>query len=609
VAGTTSSRRFSHVLRSPLGIAAIVGLAALLLLAVLGPIIWGAQASVTDVEHLSAKPGDGHPFGTDAAGRDVFARVLSATRLSVVMALCATAIGVILGVVVGFLPSILPRRAAAFVVSGTGIALAFPALLLTIVLSIAVGTGAVGAVLAIGLAMIPFFARLAQTLTASISGRDFISAARILGVSRLTVLLRHILPNVRDTLIVNASIAAGSALISFAGLSFLGLGVQPPDVDWGRMLNEGLSKIYVNPATALAPAAAIIIAGVIFTLVGETLARGYGIDSLGRRRPRSTPPGTAAANPLTTDASSDTAVLSVRNLRVSVPTGSDWVQPVAGVSFDIAPGEIVGLVGESGSGKSLTCLAVAALLENPLLVTADRVSFDGSELTQHGLVPSKLRSASLAKQLGTRLALVFQDPSTSLNPALRIGSQVAEIGVLHEGLSKADAARRAIDKLRAVMISDPERRAKQYPHEFSGGMRQRTMIAMGLTGSPALIIADEPTTALDVTVQREVLGLLRDVNREEGAAVLLVSHDIAVVTGLCSRVMVMYRGHIVEDLAVSDLVAGRAAHPYTRALLAAVPDMDATPGAPFVTIPEGSDFAAPAEGLTASAKNVTEAVH
>jgi peptide/nickel transport system permease protein len=282
---------------------------------------------------------------------------------------------------------------------------------------------------------------------------------------------------------------------------------------------------------------------------------------------------------------------------------------VAGVSFDIAPGEIVGLVGESGSGKSLTCLAVAALLENPLLVTADRVSFDGSELTQHGRVPSKLRSASLAKQLGTRLALVFQDPSTSLNPALRIGSQVAEIGVLHEGLSKADAARRAIDKLRAVMISDPERRAKQYPHEFSGGMRQRTMIAMGLTGSPALIIADEPTTALDVTVQREVLGLLRDVNREEGAAVLLVSHDIAVVTGLCSRVMVMYRGHIVEDLAVSDLVAGRAAHPYTRALLAAVPDMDATPGAPFVTIPEGSDFAAPAEGLTPSAKNVTEAVH
>jgi ABC-type dipeptide/oligopeptide/nickel transport system ATPase component len=218
------------------------------------------------------------------------------------------------------------------------------------------------------------------------------------------------------------------------------------------------------------------------------------------------------------------------------------------------------------------------------------VRFDGSDLTVAGRIPAKTRSAALAKQLGTRMALIFQDPSTSLNPALRIGPQVAEIGTLHEGMSPRAARRRAIDKLRAVMISDPERRAGQYPHELSGGMRQRTTIAMGLMGSPALIIADEPTTALDVTVQREVLGLLRDVNREEGSAVLLVSHDIAVVTGLCSRVMVMYRGRLVEDLPVSELLAGRAAHPYTRALLAAVPDMSAEPGTPFVTIPEGTDF-------------------
>jgi peptide/nickel transport system permease protein len=589
VVATRTSTRFAIVLRSPLGIASIVGLVALVVLTILGPIVWGGQAVVTDVTHLSATPSSEHPFGTDAAGRDVFARVMSATQLSVVMALGATAIGVTLGIAVGFLPSVLPRRAAAFIVSGTGIALAFPALLLMIVLSIVVGTGAVGAVLAIGIAMIPFFGRLTQTLSASIGGRDFVLAARILGVSRLRILGRHTLPNVRDTLIVNASIAAGSALISFAGLSFLGLGVQPPDFDWGELLSEGLSKIYVNPATALAPGAAIIIAGVIFTLVGETLARGFGIDSLGRR-PRSRPAGAARANPDQADVRAEAAVLSVRNLRVSAPEESHWAQLVAGVSFDIAQGEIVGLVGESGSGKSLTCLAVASLLEDPLLVTADRGYFDGSDLTQDGQVPSKLRSASLAKQLGTRMALIFQDPSTSLNPSLRVGPQVAEIGTLHEGLSGRVARLRAIDKLRAVRISDPERRAKQYPHEFSGGMRQRTMIAMGLMGSPALIIADEPTTALDVTVQREVLGLLRDVNREEGSAVLLVSHDIAVVTGLCTRVMVMYRGQLVEDLPTSELVAGRASHPYTRALLAAVPDIDAVPGTPFVTIPEGSDF-------------------
>jgi peptide/nickel transport system permease protein len=607
VAATRSPSRFAAVFRTPLGIATVLGLLVLIALTILGPIVWGAQAAVTDVTQLSAKPSSAHPFGTDAAGRDVFARVMSATQLSVLMAIFATAIGVTLGVLVGFLPSVLPRRAAAFVVSGTGIALAFPALLLTIVLSIVVGTGATGAVLAIGLAMIPFFARLTQTMSASVRGRDYVSAARVLGVSPLRILGRHILPNVREALIVNASIAAGSALISFAGLSFLGLGVQPPDVDWGRMLNEGLSKIYVNPATALAPAVAIIVAGVVFTLLGETLARGYGIDAITNRKPKGAPPAAAApALEQPVAAEGRKSVLSVQDLRISAPAGKEWAQPVKGVSFEIGEGEIVGLVGESGSGKSLTCLAVAGLLEDPLVVAAESVSFDGTELTRSGRVPSKLRSKTLARQLGTRMAMIFQDPSTSLNPALRIGSQVAEIGTLHEGLGRGEASKRAIDRLRAVMIRDPERRAKQYPHEFSGGMRQRTMIAMGLMGTPALIIADEPTTALDVTVQREVLGLLREVNREEGAAVLLISHDIAVITGLCTRVLVMYRGELVEQVSVTDLVEGRASHPYTRALLAAVPDFDNTPGTPFVTIPEGSDFTSGAASATA---DVTDEAH
>ncbi|HXH33670.1 MAG TPA: ABC transporter permease [Plantibacter sp.] len=317
--------RLSRVLRSPLGVATIIGLAILIAATILGPVIWGAQSTVTDVTQLSAKPSAAHPFGTDAAGRDVFARVMTATRLSVVMALAATAIGVTLGIVVGFLPSVLPRPAAAFIVSGTGIALAFPSLLLAIVLSISVGASSLGAVLAIGFAMIPFFARLAQTMSASIAGRDFVSAARILGVPRWRILVRHILPNVREPLIVNASIGAGGSLIAFAGLSFLGLGVQAPETDWGRMLNEGLAKIYVNPATALAPGAAVIFAGVVFTLLGETLSRAFGIDSLGSRRQRSSAPrpgaGTTAAE--RPEAAID-AVLSVRDLRVAAPAGDGW---------------------------------------------------------------------------------------------------------------------------------------------------------------------------------------------------------------------------------------------------------------------------------------------
>ncbi|MGO4806838.1 dipeptide/oligopeptide/nickel ABC transporter permease/ATP-binding protein [Arthrobacter sp. 2MCAF15] len=558
---------------------------------VFGPIIWGAQATVTDFKQLSAQPSPDHLFGTDAGGRDVLARVLTAARLSVGMALGATALGVSGGVLIGFLPVVLPRKTARLVVSATGIAIAFPALLMIMLFSIVVGTGAQGAMLAIGFAMMPAFGRLTQTMSSSVAGRDFVLAARVLGVSKVRILLRHILPNVREPLIVNASLSAGAALVAFSGLSFLGLGVQAPDFDWGRLLNEGLGKIYVNPATALAPAGAVIFAGVVFTLLGETLSRGFGIEPILGKRPRALPRIARTESEVVPDGADDT-VLRVRGLRVAVPAGSDWTHPVNDVSFDIRRGEIVGLVGESGSGKSLTCLAVAALLEEPLDVSADSVHFDGSELIQNGKLPSRIRSAVSRKHLGTRLALVFQDPSTSLNPALHVGTQIAEIGGLHGGLSAKAAQELAVDRLREVRIPDPERRAKQYPYEFSGGMRQRAMIAMGLMGRPVLIIADEPTTALDVTVQRGVLGLLKAVNTEENAAILLVSHDIAVVTGLCTRALVMYRGSIVEDVGVDDLVAGRAKHPYTRALLDAVPSMKAQKGEPFATIPEGTVFPA-----------------
>ncbi|MGO4105512.1 dipeptide/oligopeptide/nickel ABC transporter permease/ATP-binding protein [Leifsonia sp. YAF41] len=592
VSGQRQAHRFAAVLRTPLGIAAVFGVVVVVFGMVFGPIIWGAQATATDYSQLSAPPSAEHLFGTDAGGRDVLARVLTAARLSVGMALVATILGVTGGVLIGFLPIVLPRRAARLVVSATGLAIAFPALLLIMLFSIVVGTGVEGAVLAIGFAMMPAFGRLAQTMSSSIAGRDFVLAARVLGVPKTRILLRHVLPNVREPLIVNASLAAGSALVAFAGLSFLGLGVQAPDFDWGRLLNEGLSKIYVNPATALAPAAAVIFVGVVFTLLGETLSRGFGIEPLLGKRPRALPRIEPSTSDVITDAD-DTdgdTVLRVRGLRVAAPVGSDWKHPVNNVSFDIRRGEIVGLVGESGSGKSLTCLAVAALLEEPLDVSAQSVRFDGAELTRNGKVPSRIRSVALRRHLGTRLALVFQDPSTSLNPALQVGAQIAEIGRLHEGLSAKEANALAIDRLREVRIPDPERRAKQYPFEYSGGMRQRAMIAMGLMGRPALIIADEPTTALDVTVQRGVLSLLKAVNTEENAAILLVSHDIAVVTGLCSRALVMYRGSIVEDVTVEDLVAGRAKHPYTRALLDAVPNMSTKKGEPFATIPEGTVF-------------------
>ncbi|GAA2907150.1 ABC-type dipeptide/oligopeptide/nickel transport system ATPase component/ABC-type dipeptide/oligopeptide/nickel transport system permease subunit [Microbacterium keratanolyticum] len=577
-------------LRTPLGILAALGLLVLTTFAIIGPIVWGEQAVTPNPMALSQGPSAEHIFGTDAAGRDVFARTMAATRLSVLMALGAVGLGVGMGVVLGTLPALLPRWAGRILVAILNFAIAFPALLLAIFLLIIFGKGSGSAVLAVGIALAPAYARLTHTLTSSIAGREFIDAARVLGVSRAGLLFRHILPNVREPLIVNASISLGNGLIAFAGLSFLGLGIQPPEFDWGRMLNEGLSKIFVNPATALAPGIAVVLAGLIFTLTGEAIARGTGVQrSLPRRRPAlRLPAASAPQQPIATD-----AVLDVQNLTVTVPAGDGWSRAVDGVSFRVAAGEAVGIVGESGSGKSLTCLSVAQLTQEPVQVTADSIRFAGTQIAGAGRAGAR----QISKLLGTRMAMVFQDPMSSLNPALRVGAQVAEIGWLHEGLTRSEAGRKAVQRLKDVKIPDAARRAKQLPHEFSGGMRQRAMIAMGLMGSPSLIIADEPTTALDVTVQHEVLRLLHDVRAETGAALLLISHDMAVVTGVCTRVLVMYQGHLVEDIATDDLLAGRATHPYTRALLAAVPTMTTDRDAPLATIDDEARarFAAEAE--------------
>jgi peptide/nickel transport system permease protein len=587
-AATTPPRRhwLVQTFRTPLGILALTFLTGLIALVIFGPIIWGDAAVVANPKALSQGPSSEHIFGTDAGGRDVFARTMTAARLSVLMALSAVGLGVALGLFLGTLPLLAPRWIGRFVVAFLNFAIAFPGLLLAIFLLVVLGQGSGSAVIAIGLAMASPFARLTYALSSSVNGRDFIDAARILGVTKPGLLFRHILPNIREPLIVNASISVGSGLVVFAGLSFLGLGIQPPSFDWGRMLNEGLSKIFVNPATALAPGIAVVLSGLTFTLVGEAIARGAGIRSpISSKLPRWNPINTATSESPSAPVD-DNAVLTVRNMSVAVPAGNVWRRPVDNISFTVHRGETVGIVGESGSGKSLSCMAISQLTDHPTVVDAGLIEFDGTVLMKDGKRPEGSAARKIARQLGTRMSMVFQDPMSSMNPSLKVGYQVAEIGWLHEGMSKAEAKKAAVDRLTAVKIPDAPHRAKQYPHEFSGGMRQRAMIAMGLMGKPALIIADEPTTALDVTVQREVLGLLHEVREETGAAILLISHDMAVITGMCSRVLVMFAGNIVEDISVDDLVAGRSQHPYTRALIAAVPTMTTDRDKPLATVDE-----------------------
>ncbi|KFL29825.1 hypothetical protein JP75_18680 [Devosia riboflavina] len=256
-------------------------------------------------------------------------------------------------------------------------------------------------------------------------------------------------------------------------------------------------------------------------------------------------------------------VLSVRDLSVAFPVKGAWVDSVDGVSWGVKPGKTLVIVGESGSGKSISAKAVMGVLPTNARISAGEIWLGGREVSS--LDPREHR-----KLRGREIAMVSQDPQTSLNPCFTVGSQVSEMIRVHRGTSHRDATQRAIEMLAKVQIADPEARARQYPHEFSGGMRQRVLLAMALSAEPKVLIADEPTTALDATVQAQVLVLLRELQRDTGMAIVLITHDFGVVSSLADDVAVMYAGRVVESGTVDEVLL-RPRHPYTAALLAATP--------------------------------------
>ena len=258
-------------------------------------------------------------------------------------------------------------------------------------------------------------------------------------------------------------------------------------------------------------------------------------------------------------------LLEVNNLRTHFPTRSGLVRAVDGVNFYLDRGELLGLVGESGCGKSMTALSVMRLIAPPGKIVEGEIFFDGKDLL-------KLSDAEMRQMRGDDIAMIFQDPMTSLNPVFTVGEQIAEALRLHRKLSKKEAKRAAIEAMREVAIPDPARRIDDYPHQLSGGMRQRVMIAMALACNPKLLIADEPTTALDVTIQAQILELLDDLRKQRELAVLLITHDLGVVAEVADRVAVMYTGRIVEESPVDELFA-RPKHPYTEGLLRSVPKL------------------------------------
>ncbi len=260
-------------------------------------------------------------------------------------------------------------------------------------------------------------------------------------------------------------------------------------------------------------------------------------------------------------------LLEIKDLHVSFFTSTGEVQAIRGVSFEVGRGEVVALVGESGCGKSVTSQAIMQILPSPpAKYKSGEIIFDGKDLL-------KATDKEMQSIRGHEISMIFQDPMTSLNPTMKVGAQIAEGIIKHQGLSKKEADKKAVEMLKKVGVSQPEKRAHQYPHEFSGGMRQRAMIAMALACNPKLLIADEPTTALDVTIQAQILTLMKDLQKDTGTSIIFITHDLGVVAEMCDRVIVMYAGNIVESGSLRDIFYNPG-HPYTQGLLKSVPKMN-----------------------------------
>lgn len=535
-------------------------LTALVLVAIIAPPALG-QAAEQLTPNAALGPSAEHWLGTDDFGRDLLSRTLVATRLTLLMTAGAAAISVVCGAVIGMAIWLSGRRVREIALRILETAVAYPSLIFALVIAAVLEPGVSSAVIAIGIAGIPGFARITANLASSVSNSEYVVTARLLGVSPVRIAARHMLPNMAEPLLILSATVFALSLVEISALSFIGLGVQSPQYDFGRLLNDSLGALYTQPVEAVGPSVMIALTGLSVMLIGDALAAHA--DPRAKRsffrrvldRTRIIPAQVTGA---------DTALVRVENLRISIPNRAELVK---GVSLSINPGEVVALVGESGSGKSLTAMAIAGLSSEDLAVEA--------ELLRVGEM--NMLAAPDQSRLAKEISIVYQDPGTTFNPSLRMGSQLTEVLRTHLGMGGAKARKVITEALASMNITEPAQRLRQHPHELSGGMRQRAMIAASIVTSPKLIVADEPTTALDVTVQADVLRQFRRIHREQGTAMLFISHDLGVVEALCDTILVMKSGEIVERLTAAQLAARDVHHPYTKALLAAIPTLDLDP--------------------------------
>ena len=564
-----------RLVRRPGALVGLAVVAVLFVLAFAGPHLTRWSYSDIDYAALRQPPSPSHWWGTNGIGQDIFAQTVRGLQKSLLIGLAVaastTALAALVGAVAGYFGGRL-ERALLFVVD---LLLIFPAFLIISIVSPRLRSG--GWVAFIGLLAVfgwMISARVVRTLTISLKERQFVRAAQFMGVRPMTIIFRHILPSTASFLIIDATIAVGGAVMTETSLSYFGFGVQPPDVSLGTLIADGTPSAVTYPWIFFFPAVLLVVFVVAVNLVGDGLRDAVDPTSGSNRAAARSRPGRVAPAPA--PPAGDDVVLAVRGLRVSFPSPDGPVPVLRGIDLTVRRGEVLGIVGESGSGKSVTALATLGLLPAEATVTGS-ISLTGQQVIGAA-------RPTLARLRGAKAAIVFQDSLSAFTPVYRIGDQIAEAILAHRDVDRATARRRAVELLDLVGIPDPAVRAQAFPEEFSGGMRQRAMIAMAIANDPDLILADEPTTALDVTVQAQILDVLRTAQRETGAALVLISHDLGVIARMADRVAVMYAGRVVESATAAELFA-RPLMPYTLGLIGALPVLDTGPHRQLVPIP------------------------
>lgn len=555
---------------------AVCFLAVVVLTALLAPVL----APHDPLDQQPPIDGTGHPsaehwMGQDSLGRDILSRLMYGARWSLAIGLGATGLALVVGALIGAIAATSRKAVDETLMRCLDVVMAFPGIALAAVLVAVFGGGITVLICAIAFLFTPPVARVVRANVLDQYGEDYVTAERVIGARTPHIVIKHVAINCAAPVLVFCTVQVAEAIVFEASLSFIGAGVRPPDPSWGSVIADGKNMVLTGGWWATVfPGLLMLVTVLSLNILSEGVSDAWAAptarevdvrkhdDRLEAPEPGSgevlqLPGLTEAAARLRARArplpQGQLPVLAVEHLAIGFEGRHDGVDIVDGISFEVQPGEVLGLVGESGCGKSLTALAVMGLEPKGARVRG-HVRFNQRQLVGE---PMRVRR----KLLGHEMAMIYQDALSSLNPAMTIRSQLKQ--VVRRG------GHRSPHELLGLVGLDPDRTLRSYPHELSGGQRQRVLIAMALSRDPKLIVADEPTTALDVTVQAQIIELLLRLREELGFALILVSHDLALIADVTDRVVVMYGGQIVETGVTADLVEAPAHH-YTRGLLGSV---------------------------------------